>query len=356
MTEKRRRGRPTVGERVPLGLRVTPEMKQRLDAAAKRSGRSQSQEAEMRLERSFDRDDLLPDLLSAEYGPATAGLLLALGLIMTNAGIHEHWTRSDFLAPIDDRWLEDPTAFDQAVRGAVAFLNAARPPGEMLKSKASPGLQFSGGMVKAIRRDASQDEPLGPRHLSLIRAMLGPIAKRMTVTAPRNPVRPTEERRVPLLTLDQAMELSMFKTWDPTRFADATLISPRFSCGPRSFALEVPNSDETPGLREGDILILDPDIDPTIADWVLAQIDGLPRFAYLITEKVSNDAPVLLTHGSQRKHYLGDHGGPAIRAVMTELCTRRNYAYWVDEPRQRTVELAEEHLGAQKRRTAGSET
>ena len=54
---KRGRGRPTVGERVPLGLRVTPEMKRRLDAAAKESGRSQSQEAEIRLERSFDRDD-----------------------------------------------------------------------------------------------------------------------------------------------------------------------------------------------------------------------------------------------------------------------------------------------------------
>ena len=34
-------------------------MKQRLDAAAKQSGRSQSQEAEFRLERSFGQDRLI---------------------------------------------------------------------------------------------------------------------------------------------------------------------------------------------------------------------------------------------------------------------------------------------------------
>ena len=49
---KKRIGRPTkppeAGERVPLGLRVTPEMKKRLERAAIRKGRSLSQEAEMR--------------------------------------------------------------------------------------------------------------------------------------------------------------------------------------------------------------------------------------------------------------------------------------------------------------------
>ena len=45
---KKRIGRPTKapkpGERVALGLRVTPAMKQRLEAAAIRMGRSLSQE------------------------------------------------------------------------------------------------------------------------------------------------------------------------------------------------------------------------------------------------------------------------------------------------------------------------
>ena len=56
----RKLGRPKKagqpGERVSLGLRVTADLKTRLDAAADDSGRSQSQEAELRLERSFNED------------------------------------------------------------------------------------------------------------------------------------------------------------------------------------------------------------------------------------------------------------------------------------------------------------
>lgn len=59
----KRMGRPTrapkPGERrVSLGLRVTADIKRKLDEAAVASGRSQSQEAELRIERSFEHDDL----------------------------------------------------------------------------------------------------------------------------------------------------------------------------------------------------------------------------------------------------------------------------------------------------------
>jgi hypothetical protein len=59
--EKKRRGRPTKAPegnvRVMLGLRVTADIKRRLDGAAAASGRSQSQEAELRIERSFEGED-----------------------------------------------------------------------------------------------------------------------------------------------------------------------------------------------------------------------------------------------------------------------------------------------------------
>ncbi len=45
-------GRPPAN-RVALSLRVSPEVKQRLDDLAEKSGRSISQEAELRLEQSF---------------------------------------------------------------------------------------------------------------------------------------------------------------------------------------------------------------------------------------------------------------------------------------------------------------
>ena len=56
---KKRVGRPRKepedGERVQLSFRVTPKLKRLLVGAADESGRSQSKEAEFRLERSFWR-------------------------------------------------------------------------------------------------------------------------------------------------------------------------------------------------------------------------------------------------------------------------------------------------------------
>jgi len=79
---KRGRGRPTVGERVPLGLRVTPDLKRKLDAAAEQSGRSQSQEAELRLEHTFDRQGLLSEVLTLTYGKEIAVDLMWAGAVM----------------------------------------------------------------------------------------------------------------------------------------------------------------------------------------------------------------------------------------------------------------------------------
>jgi len=63
---KRRVGRPTrpprPGERVTLGLRVSADMKRKLEKDAVKNGRSLSQEAEFRLERSYDRDEIFTHL------------------------------------------------------------------------------------------------------------------------------------------------------------------------------------------------------------------------------------------------------------------------------------------------------
>lgn len=67
MTDKppKRMGRPTKppvpGERVPLGLRVTAEIRTKLEEAAVKSGRSLSQEAEIRIEATFTRDLFLAE-------------------------------------------------------------------------------------------------------------------------------------------------------------------------------------------------------------------------------------------------------------------------------------------------------
>jgi len=88
-----RRGRPTKapdpGGKASLGLKVTPALKTRLELEAQQSGRTQSQEAEFRLERSFDRQDLLTDALVLAYGPKLAEIIQALAQAMaTGATIY----------------------------------------------------------------------------------------------------------------------------------------------------------------------------------------------------------------------------------------------------------------------------
>ena len=66
MRQPPRMGRPTrpprPGERVTLGLRVTADLKRKLEKDALKNGRSLSQEAEIRLERSYDRDEIFTHL------------------------------------------------------------------------------------------------------------------------------------------------------------------------------------------------------------------------------------------------------------------------------------------------------
>lgn len=105
-TGKKRVGRPTKspeGERVSLGLRVTADIKRRLDAAAEASGRSQSQEAEFRLERSFDRQGLLEEVLFLAYPQA-----IAKGLVGAHRADVLHFTQKnkDELKDLLCRWVD----------------------------------------------------------------------------------------------------------------------------------------------------------------------------------------------------------------------------------------------------------
>ena len=77
---------PKEGERVALSLRMTPALKRKLDSSAEAGGRSQSQEAEFSLERSFDRTDLLSEVMTLAYGKELAGVVMMIGEVMAFAG------------------------------------------------------------------------------------------------------------------------------------------------------------------------------------------------------------------------------------------------------------------------------
>ena len=95
-TKARRKG--TAGKRYPLGMRTTKEIRDRLEGAAAAAGRSLAQEVEIRLERSFEHQSLLPDILSLAFGSEVAGLLIALGHAMNDAGRHHRRKRTMKLA------------------------------------------------------------------------------------------------------------------------------------------------------------------------------------------------------------------------------------------------------------------
>jgi hypothetical protein len=133
-TRKKRGGRPPrrkvqPGDRVPLSLRVSPEIKQNIDHASEVSGRSQSQEVEFRIEHSFTRENLLNDALALRHGPQGAAVLMAvsdaLRLVTMFAGgalIDEggEWS-------LDDCWLDDARCYEAAAKAITLVLRGLHP-------------------------------------------------------------------------------------------------------------------------------------------------------------------------------------------------------------------------------------
>lgn len=149
-------GRPykpaTPGRRSPLGLRVTAEIKDLLDSAAVKSGRTQSQEAETRLELTFRSERQLDQALETIFGQRTAGLVTLLAHVMRDAGQMGHpiATRSLEVAP---DWTSNAFAYDQAVRAATRVLEAFRPEGDPVPDHLNEALMIGGVDVNAAHRD-----------------------------------------------------------------------------------------------------------------------------------------------------------------------------------------------------------
>ena len=65
--------------RVALSLRVTAPMKAALEEQSTKNGRSLSQEADLRLERTFETQSLLPQVLELAYGTRLAAAMADIG-------------------------------------------------------------------------------------------------------------------------------------------------------------------------------------------------------------------------------------------------------------------------------------
>jgi hypothetical protein len=110
MTSRRGHGgRPKLreaepGEKITISVRITPKMRAQLEDISNENGRSMSQEAELRLERSLERQHLLSEVLTLAYGPRIAGLLLLTGYAMDVAVVNSRGGQSG------EDWADDPAA------------------------------------------------------------------------------------------------------------------------------------------------------------------------------------------------------------------------------------------------------
>jgi hypothetical protein len=156
---------PRPGERASLGLKVTAETKSLLESAAAASGRTQSQEAELRIDLSFRDLDAFDKAIELGHGRQIAALLMLFGRVIRDAGAHAAHLST---GTIDANWLTDPFAFDQVARGVATALEAFRPPGEIVIPAAGDDEQtarfgrlgelLARGAVEAIKNPARGGE------------------------------------------------------------------------------------------------------------------------------------------------------------------------------------------------------
>ena len=114
---KKKRGRPALppeeGKRYPLNMRTTKALRNRLQKAASTSGRSLAHETELRLERSFAREDDLSGLFG---GKATYHLMVMLGTIINL--VQEQTGK---------KWAEDPRTYAEVMDAVSVFMEVFRP-------------------------------------------------------------------------------------------------------------------------------------------------------------------------------------------------------------------------------------
>jgi hypothetical protein len=116
------------GERSTLNMRIASELWHRLDQAARSTGRSLSMEAELRLEKSFDKAELLEEALDLAYGRHAAEIIMILAREMVRRGRVAGLVSGDL--KVMENWPSDAHAYDMAAAAAIAVLEGMRPPGD----------------------------------------------------------------------------------------------------------------------------------------------------------------------------------------------------------------------------------
>ena len=187
---KKRPGRPAGPvERVPMSFRVTPDTKSRLEELAKQSGRSISQEAELRLERSFEREEALYEALSAVYDARLAGVVLAVAETIKMMGpLTRYSVQYTEKGPVLEiaSWDSNKLTRQDAFKAARKLLEILAQPGIACEFDGHENIEQAihdmasengvGAVMLALRGIRGEVSPEVEGRWKKIRELLGPLA------------------------------------------------------------------------------------------------------------------------------------------------------------------------------------
>jgi hypothetical protein len=119
-----------VGKRYPLNMRTTFEVRRELERAAAATGRSLAQEAEHRIQQTFQNQKILQEALDLSFGPEISGLLMVIGDVMRTTAQTVAFTSTG--DPSIENWSEYPLIYDAVARAVATVFEQHNPRGEML--------------------------------------------------------------------------------------------------------------------------------------------------------------------------------------------------------------------------------
>jgi hypothetical protein len=144
------------GKRYPLNMRTTFEVRQELEKAAAATGRSLAQEAEYRIQRTFENQRMLQEALDISFGSDISGLLMIIGDVMRATAQTVSFAKDG--DPSLEIWSEDPVVYDEVAKAVATVFAEHRPVGGILPpSKMAPASRATASDIAqgiAIKRMA----------------------------------------------------------------------------------------------------------------------------------------------------------------------------------------------------------
>jgi hypothetical protein len=132
------------GALIPIGVRVGPQLKAKLDRAARETGRSLGAESVARLASSFPSDIHIEGL--HEMLGDDAPIVMLFAAVLGAAKAHAEFVRGlvgDPNPPGRERWLEDPQLYAIVAQHLNRMIADLRPPGEPAELRSEDGFDLA---------------------------------------------------------------------------------------------------------------------------------------------------------------------------------------------------------------------